>query len=72
MAKREDNKAAKQRRQERERQRRKASANREPGPEEFSIKMPQPTIPGGPLDGRTSPRSIGTDSRPSIQTGRTV
>ena len=34
MAKRGDNKAAKQRRQERERQRRQASANREPGPEE--------------------------------------
>ena len=48
MAKRGDNKAAKQRRQERERQRRQASANREPGPEEFGIKMPQPTIPGGP------------------------
>lgn len=48
MAKRGDNKAAKQRRQERERQRRQASANREPGPEEFGIKMPQPAIPGDP------------------------
>jgi hypothetical protein len=48
MAKRGDNKAAKQRRQERERQRRQASANREPGPEEFGIKMPQPATPGDP------------------------
>jgi hypothetical protein len=48
MAKRGDNKAAKQRRQEREKQRRQASANREPGPEAFGIKMPPPAAPGGP------------------------
>ena len=43
MAKRGDNKAAKQRRQERERQRRQATANREPGPEAFGIKLPRHT-----------------------------
>ncbi|MBB3753663.1 hypothetical protein FHT44_006185 [Mycolicibacterium sp. BK634] len=48
MARRGDNKTAKQRRQEREKQRRQASANREPGPgpEEFGIKMP-PKVPPG-------------------------
>lgn len=48
MAKRGDNKAAKQRRQEREKQRRQASADGEPGPEAFGIKMPPPAAPGGP------------------------
>lgn len=48
MAKRGDNKAAKQRRQERERQRRQATANREPGPEAFGIKLPPPAAPGYP------------------------
>jgi hypothetical protein len=48
MAKRGDNKAAKQRRQEREKQRRQASADREPGPEAFGIKMPPLAAPGGP------------------------
>ncbi|MEX3647511.1 hypothetical protein [Mycolicibacterium porcinum] len=48
MARRGDNKAAKQRRQEREKQRRQASADREPGPETFGIKLPPPAAPGGP------------------------
>jgi hypothetical protein len=48
MAKRGDNKAAKQRRQEREKRRRQASADREPGPEAFGIKMPPPAAPGAP------------------------
>lgn len=47
MAKRGNNKAAKLRRQEREKQRRQANADREPGPEEFGIKMPPPAAPGG-------------------------
>lgn len=46
MARGGDNKAAKQRRQEREKQRRQARANRETGPEEFGIKMP-PKVPPG-------------------------
>lgn len=48
MAKRGDNKAAKQRRQEREKQRRQASADRDPGPQAFGIKMPPPAAPGSP------------------------
>lgn len=48
MVRRGDNKAAKRRRQEREKQRRQASADREPGPEAFGLKMPTPAAPGGP------------------------
>lgn len=51
MARRGDGRAAKQRGQEREKQRRQASANREPGPEEFGIKMP-PRVPPGALPPR--------------------
>lgn len=48
MAKRRDSKAAKQRALEREKERRQTSADREPGPETFGIKMPPPAPPGGP------------------------
>jgi hypothetical protein len=60
MAKRGNNKAAKQRGQEREKQRRQASADREPGPEAFGIKMPQGPHRVVPLNGLISRRLIGT------------
>jgi hypothetical protein len=48
MANRRDRCAKKVRAQNSEQQRRRASSDREPGPEAFGIKMPPPTVPGNP------------------------